>query len=308
MTYSSGWASSVVNSSYVSSDAHYTATAGATVDYTFTGAVVQLLGDGDTNHGFADLTLDGVYQGRIDTYYSNTTGGNRALWQKDGLTGGTHSLHLSVVGSHGPLATANYVTIDGLKSWTGGASIVLPKVLNDTGVAYSGTWTSGVVDGSFVGSDAHWSNATGAIWSTAFNGTAVQILSDRYPNHGYADVTIDGVYRGRYDGYYSGGTGGKQIVWETKGLASGNHTISAGRDHLPIDEAAGRSDREGRQYGGRTLAHRPIAGILGVGSGERFERCRPLVRGCGGRVRGGVDWKPGRLRGCSQARIHANGA
>ncbi len=161
--------------------------------------------------------MAGVYQGRIDAYYSGTTGGNRPLWQKDGSSYGQHNIRLSVVGARGALASDNYVTVDGARFWTNGGLPLFPRVLGDAAANYVGSWSAGVVGSSFINDNAHRSNVTGATWSCTFTGTSVQILSDRHPNHGYADVTIDGIYRGRYDGYYSVGTGGKQIVWRSGG-------------------------------------------------------------------------------------------
>jgi hypothetical protein len=226
LSYTGTWSSSTTNGTYINSDAHYTNVANNTVSYTFTGTVVQIIGDRDTNHGYGDVTVDGVYEGRFDAYFNGTTGGSKVLWEKDGLSNASHTIKVTVVGAHNASASDNYVTIDAVKYWaSGGVLPTLTSQVNDSSATYTGTWSSGAVDSTFVNGDAHWSNVAGASWSYTFTGTAVQILSDRHPNHGYADVTIDGVYRGRYDGYYNANTGGKQIVWEITGLSSGSHTV-----------------------------------------------------------------------------------
>jgi hypothetical protein len=222
-----GWASSTTNSTYINSDAHYSTTANDTMSYTFTGTAVQIIGDRDANHGYGDVTVDGVYQGRFDAYFNVGVGGSKVLWEKDGLSNASHTIKVTVVGAHNASAVGSYVTIDAVKYWaSGGVLPTFANKVNDGWASYTGTWTSGAVNSSFVNGDAHWSNAAGNSWSYTFSGTSLQILSDRHPNHGYADVTIDGVYRGRYDGYYNPAYGGQQIMWEITGLSSGSHTVT----------------------------------------------------------------------------------
>jgi hypothetical protein len=225
-TYSAGWNAVGVDSSYIGSDAHYTNIAGSTATYAFTGTAVKLFGDRYSNHGYGDVTLDGVYQGRIDPFDTGATGGTWALWQRDGLSSGEHNVVVTVVGAHDEFANDSHVTVDGLQYLSTGSLPLFSNVVDDFAANYAGSWSAGQVNGTFVNYGARWSNVPGNSWSYTFDGTSVQIISDRHPNHGFADVAIDGIHRGRYDGYDSVGTGGRQIVWEGKGLASGSHTIT----------------------------------------------------------------------------------
>jgi hypothetical protein len=95
-------------------------------------------------------------------------------------------------------------------------------------VTYTGSWSGAAVPSTrgFENNDAHWSNTAGAKYQVTWSGTDVQILSDRCAHYGYAEVKIDGVYRGRYDGYGAGACTGRQVVWSASGLPSStNHTI-----------------------------------------------------------------------------------
>lgn len=224
-SYSANWSYVATDATYMNKDAHFSNVATRTASYDFTGTAVRVLGDRAPSHGYASVVLDGVFQGYFDTYFNGETGGSRALWQKDNLPYRMHTLDITVEGLHNSVATGTYVTLDGI-TFSNGTSHNFTNVVNDGAVTYSGAWSGGTLNTTFVNSDAHWTNVAGLSWSYTFSGTALQIASDRYSNHGYADVTIDGVYRGRYDGYSPAATGGRQIVWEIAGLANGSHTVS----------------------------------------------------------------------------------
>jgi len=224
LSYGGIWSRVATNGSYVNADAHASNTAGSTASYTFTGSSVQIIGDRDTNHGYADVTLDGTYEGRFDAYFNGATGGNKVLWEKDGLAPASHTIQITVVGAHDSHASDNYITIDAI-AYGNGSLPTFATVADDSAATYSADWTDGTTNSSYVDSDAHWTDSATQTWNYMFTGTALQIVSDRDSNHGYGDVTIDGIYRGRYDAYYNSTQGGRQIVWEITGLPSGSHTV-----------------------------------------------------------------------------------
>jgi len=104
--------------SYVNQDSHYCNVSGCRMSMTFSGTAVQLLGDKDTNHGLALITLDGVPQATIDAYGPGATGGRQPLWVRSDLANTSHILQVDVSGTHGSLANDSYLTIDGLSYWT----------------------------------------------------------------------------------------------------------------------------------------------------------------------------------------------
>jgi beta-galactosidase GanA len=78
---------------------------------TFTGSSIQWIGSQAGNHGLADVYLDGVLQATVDC------SGNAeqvVLFQKSGLSSGSHTLKIVVDGRHSPGSSDNFVSIDAI--------------------------------------------------------------------------------------------------------------------------------------------------------------------------------------------------
>jgi hypothetical protein len=101
ITYSAGWIYTTTATGYVSGDAHYASTTGASASYLFTGKSVILIGGKNTDHGRADVKVcdaSGVVCGPttiIDTY-STVWIPQQALYSADGLGAGQHRLVITV--------------------------------------------------------------------------------------------------------------------------------------------------------------------------------------------------------------------
>jgi hypothetical protein len=111
MQYSSNWA--IANSgAYFNGSDHYTTTGGSTLSYTFTGKSITWYGVIGQDHGKADVSIDGVFDQTIDCFAS--------AWQvtqvytKSGLTGGTHTLTITVRSDKNSAATNSYIEVDAL--------------------------------------------------------------------------------------------------------------------------------------------------------------------------------------------------
>ncbi|MCW2951740.1 MAG: hypothetical protein JWQ48_910 [Conexibacter sp.] len=108
----SGWstASSTASSGGV---AHVSAHAGDTATVTFTGRRITWVGRLCPACGKADVSLDGTFAARVDTYgYRGPDVAQAALYQATFPTGGTHTLTVEVLGERNYDATAAIVQVD----------------------------------------------------------------------------------------------------------------------------------------------------------------------------------------------------
>ncbi|WNM29898.1 beta-galactosidase [Streptomyces sp. Li-HN-5-11] len=122
LQYTGSW-SHVANQSYTGGDYQHTESfsnkAGDSVTIPFDGTAIRWIGSKTNNHGYADVYLDGTRVATVD----DSGGENQAVvFQKTGLTAGSHTLKIVVDGSHGSGSTDNYVAIDAIDVPTGTAA------------------------------------------------------------------------------------------------------------------------------------------------------------------------------------------
>jgi hypothetical protein len=85
--------------------------AGSDATFTFTGTAVTWRGARDQWCGQADVYLDGVYKGRIDTYSASQLL-QTPIWSASGLASGAHALRIVVTGTAGPGSSGAWVWVD----------------------------------------------------------------------------------------------------------------------------------------------------------------------------------------------------
>lgn len=108
----SGWSSASVASASGGS-AHVSATAGDTATVTFSGRRITWVGHVCAACGRADVSLDGTFAARVDTYgFRGPDVAQAAIYQATFPTSGTHTLSISVLGSHNYDATGSTVQVD----------------------------------------------------------------------------------------------------------------------------------------------------------------------------------------------------
>jgi hypothetical protein len=74
------------------------------------------------------------------------------------------------------------------------------------------------------GDDVHYATTNGSTVEYTFTGTGVDYATEKSPDQGHVDVTIDNVFQQTISCY--GPTGlVPQVAYSNKGLASGSHTI-----------------------------------------------------------------------------------
>lgn len=134
--YTGNW-SHVANQSYTGGDykntESFSNTAGDAMSVTFTGTAVRWIGSQTSNHGYADVYIDGVKQATVDC---SGSANQAVLFSKAGLSDGMHTLKLVVDGTHSSASTDNYVSIDAIDVPTGTQSTpTYPVVPQQPGTA-----------------------------------------------------------------------------------------------------------------------------------------------------------------------------
>ena len=122
LQYSGSW-SHVANQSYTGGDYKNTESfskqAGDSLTVPFSGTAVRWIGPQTSNHGLADVYVDGTKQATVDASGSQN---QAVLFAASGLADGPHTLKIVVDGTHSSGSTDNYVSIDAIDVPTGSAA------------------------------------------------------------------------------------------------------------------------------------------------------------------------------------------
>ena len=122
LQYSGSW-SHVANQSYTGGDYQNTESfsnqAGDSLTVPFNGTAVRWIGPRTSNHGLADVYIDGTKQATVDASGSEN---QAVLFAKSGLADGPHTLKIVVDGTHSSGSTDNYVSVDAIDVPTGSAA------------------------------------------------------------------------------------------------------------------------------------------------------------------------------------------
>jgi hypothetical protein len=114
VSYAAGWSSSAVAGAFGGA-VHASSTAGASASLStpFSGTSAALVSTLGPDRGLAQVTLDGQVVATVDLYAPTESAGT-VVWSTDGLsTAGTHTLKVTVLGTHNPAASGARVDIDG---------------------------------------------------------------------------------------------------------------------------------------------------------------------------------------------------
>ena len=116
LDYSGNW-SHVMNQSYTGGDydktESFSDTTGDSMSVMFTGTAVQWIAPTASNHGIADVYLDGKQVATVDGY-SPGTEFQQVLYSVSGLQNTTHTLKIVVSGTKNPASGGTFVSIDAI--------------------------------------------------------------------------------------------------------------------------------------------------------------------------------------------------
>ncbi|MFB7757689.1 family 43 glycosylhydrolase, partial [Streptomyces sp. NPDC056121] len=100
------------------SDDHWSDRADASATFTFDGTRIALLSVRDVGNGYADLSVDGGPEQRVDFYGAIRTG-ETVQYLSPRLPSGHHTLRVRVTGQHNAQSTASFVSVDRAEVYTG---------------------------------------------------------------------------------------------------------------------------------------------------------------------------------------------
>lgn len=110
-TYGGRWTANYDFGSYYHYTIHDSATAGASVSFTFTGDSIAWVGGKNRTHGHARVSVDGGPAVLVDTY-APTLKKQQMLYQRLGLAPGMHTITITVTSQKDPAATNTYQDVD----------------------------------------------------------------------------------------------------------------------------------------------------------------------------------------------------
>lgn len=203
-------------------------TSGDTVSLDFTGPWVSLGVATGPDAGQAEVFIDGVSRGVIDTYSPER---DVAAHFYTDLVSSTHTLSMTVLGTRNPAASSANIFLDYIDVWDGTPTPESTFEQEDTPVYRSSNWTyarSPLASGGnyrTTGSNA-WFLFTG-------NSVTYHAMTDRTVGSS-AEVFIDGVSQGVVDLTY--GYSFSPRTFDYTGLGEGPHVLHIkGQTHTTID-------------------------------------------------------------------------
>ncbi len=213
LTYSSGWGARSVSQASVG-QTHRSNVAGSSVSFTFDGEWLGLGFVACSICGDAEIEIDGVSQGTLDTYsrYDDT------LSRYYDLAAGTHTVTVTVAGTANPNATSSYVYLDYVDLWDGTALADGRFEQNDARVLSTSNWSNGNTGTASGGSYQRFGSSK---WFP-FTGDSVTAQLFTYNTTGHMEILIDGVSQGIVD-VQSTSNGTRTFSFD--GLGSGIHVL-----------------------------------------------------------------------------------
>ncbi len=228
--YSAGWSSSGNVPGYANTSAHWSATTDAWVEYGFSGTSVAWYGGTNSEHGYADVYIDGAFESTVDTYSATNVTGVK-LFEKAGLRPSPfgHTIRIVVKGTRRAASSGNDVDVDrfvvtnphGTYDDNWAASYSGSDAIRSTSTQWN--WPQGVT-GAYL-STAALSSTEGADTTFSCWCTNLEWIASTGPDRGRADVYVDGNLRSTVDQYSAAPT--RQVsVFEAQNLAPNQrHTI-----------------------------------------------------------------------------------
>jgi subtilisin family serine protease len=205
------------SSTYSGGSAMYSGTAGRSVELAFTGNGIKVLASKALNRGLFDVYIDGKFVKSINTYSSNTIR-KAVVFEKTGLTSGSHRIKIVIKGQKSSRSKGTFVYLDAFIVGSSRQTIV-----QENKVSLKGKWLNKQLS-KYSGGSTIYSSAGGDTSELTFTGRSVKVLGSKANNRGTADVYIDGKYINTINTYSSIPLY-KAIIFESNNLSPGNHKI-----------------------------------------------------------------------------------
>ncbi|MGH8222750.1 MAG: Ig-like domain-containing protein [Woeseiaceae bacterium] len=189
--------------------------------FSFTGTSVTWIGYRSVDSGIARVFVDGAFVADIDLFARRNESSVRVYTVKD-LHNSAHTLTIEVTGLGHPDSQGNLVVVDGFDV---PAPVVSHMQETDPNVSFTSGWGQADPAKPWSAGAAAISMTPGAQATLAFNGTAIGWIGARDAEGGIAHVYIDGALAGEVDTYFHT-LKLQDTLFEAKGLADGNHTLT----------------------------------------------------------------------------------
>ena len=240
MNYSGEWKVDTNNISY-RGDAHYAENDGASVEYMFYGAGIDVLTDVGPDMGKLDVYIDGKKDQTVDCS-SDRVKGQALVYRNKSLTYSAHTIKLVKAGG-------SKVAVDALKVWSVGEAADEDGEIeiindNDSRVQHIGTWTyqgRRTSEGDYM-NDGHVTSTVGSYVELTFTGSGIAFLTEMNNDTPEIEVFVDGESKGRFDTYKTGGRQSQTPIYQNTELPYGEHTIQV------YKVANGNGGASGAQY------------------------------------------------------------
>ncbi len=192
------------------------ATAGEYAELSFIGRRIGWLTRVAPGLGIVDVYIDDSLEATVDLY-SASVQHEKLVFEKEGLSEGSHTIKLVATGNKNPNSGGRYASLD---------AFVVQSLYqeNDPAVALvGGSWR---VLAASTESGGSWAiNATaGEYAELSFIGRRIGWLTRVAPGLGIVDVYIDDSLEATVD-LYSASVQHEKLVFEKEGLSEGSHTI-----------------------------------------------------------------------------------
>lgn len=112
--FTADWTQAGGSALWSGEQAKLSTTVGGRATFTFTGTTIRWIGERGFGTGVANVSIDGQFVAQVDTSTTLQEGYQAVLFSAAGLTSGTHTLTIDVVGRNGepPGATVGRVVVD----------------------------------------------------------------------------------------------------------------------------------------------------------------------------------------------------
>ncbi|HEY0733264.1 MAG TPA: SdrD B-like domain-containing protein, partial [Herpetosiphonaceae bacterium] len=190
-------------------------TANDALSYTFNGSWVSVGFLTKTNAGTAEILVDGVSRGIVDTYSRTDDTTSVAV---AGLSAGQHTLVVKILGQRNAFSSDNYVHLDYVDVWDGTTMADGRFEEGDPRVARTTNWSSAPATVASAGSYLH----SGSLLWFPFTGDSITYQAFTSTSAGLVEVLIDGVSKGRFD-LASDTAGVRSFSFD--GLGAGPHVL-----------------------------------------------------------------------------------
>jgi Tfp pilus assembly protein PilE len=140
LAYTGSWTHATGFTGEFNSTESYSNTTGNFVSVTFTGTSVAWIGSDSSNHGIANVSIDGTQVATVDSY-GNPAADGQTLYSVNNLTNATHTLKIAVSGTKNAASSGFYVSIDAIIVGAPALLSTQPNItLTDTGCSNHETY------------------------------------------------------------------------------------------------------------------------------------------------------------------------